>query len=59
MQAFEIVVVDEPATLADVGAIRRRVPAVFLREDLRQLSFSEVVLRRRTTGVLAIVFPPA
>jgi nitroreductase len=35
MQAFEIVVVDDPASLAQVGAIRRVDSTAFLREKYR------------------------
>lgn len=59
MQNFEILVVDDPATLAAVGAVRREVSAAFLRENYQQLSFSEEELRRKKTGVLASMFPPS
>jgi nitroreductase len=59
MQNFEIVVVDDPAMLAGIGAIRRELSAAFLRENYRQMSFSEEALRRKRTGVLASMFPPS
>jgi nitroreductase len=59
MQNFEILVVDDPAMLASLGSVRRNVSDVFLRENYRQLSFSEEELRRRKTGVLASTFPPS
>jgi nitroreductase len=59
MQNFHIIVVDDRATLAEIGAIRRDVSAVFLRENYQQLSFSEEELLRKRTGVLASMFPPS
>ena len=59
MQDFEIIVVDDPATLAEIGAIRRDISPTFLRENYQQMSFSEDELRRRKTGVLASMYPPS
>ena len=59
MQNFEILVVDDPATLVSLGSVRREVSEAFLRENYRQLSFSEEELRRKKTGVLARTFPPS
>jgi nitroreductase len=59
MQDFEVVVVDDPAILGQIGVIATTVSATFLRENYQQLSFSEEELRRRKTGVLARQFPPA
>jgi len=58
MQNFEIVIIDDPAMLAAIGALRREISQDFLRENYRQLSFSEQQLRRRKTGLLATTFPP-
>ncbi|MGA2795363.1 MAG: nitroreductase family protein [Roseiarcus sp.] len=59
MQNFEVIVVDDEAALAAIGAIRSQPSPTFLRENYRQLSFSEDELRRRKTGLLASMFPPA
>jgi nitroreductase len=58
MQNFEIIVVDDPATLQAIGVIPTRTSPVFLRENSRQLSASVEELRRRGTGVFAGMFPP-
>jgi nitroreductase len=58
MQNFEVLVVDDPATLGAIGALRREISRTFLRENYQQLSFSEEELLRRKTGVLASMFPP-
>lgn len=57
MQNFEIVIVDDPSTLAAIGAIRSRPSETFLRENYRQLSFSEEELLQKKTGLLAAMFP--
>lgn len=59
MQNFEIIVVDDAARLAAIGAIESTISAAFLRENFRQLSFSEEELQRNKTGLLASMFPPA
>ncbi len=59
MQNFEMLVVDDPARLATIAAISSKLSATFLRENFRQLSFSQEELRRKKTGVLAAMFPPA
>ena len=57
MQNFEIIAVDDERRLAAIGAIRLRPVETFVREDSRQLSFSEGELLRRRTGLLASMFP--
>ncbi|MDR3687477.1 MAG: nitroreductase family protein [Coriobacteriia bacterium] len=59
MQNFEIVVVDDPATLDAIANIKRPISEAFIRENYEQLSFSEEELMRRKTGLLATQFPPA
>jgi nitroreductase len=59
MQNFELVVVDDPALLARLGAIRPEVSETFVRENYAQLSFSEDELRRRRVGILGTMFPPS
>lgn len=59
MQNFEIVIVDEPALLDSLGAIRSKVSETFLRENYEQLSFSEAELRQKGTGLLSASFPVA
>lgn len=59
MQNFEVLVVDDPATLDAIGAIKTKISAAFLRENFQELSFSEDELRHKKTGVLASMFPQA
>lgn len=59
MQNFEIVIVDDAATLASLARVRTAVSAQFVRENYAQLSFSEDELIARGTGLLASGFPPS
>jgi nitroreductase len=59
MQNYEIIVVDDQAVMEEIGAIKSRISAVFLRENLEQLSFSEEELLEKKTGILGTMFPPA
>jgi nitroreductase len=59
MQNFEVVVVDDPATLDAVANIQRPISEEFVRENYQQLSFTEEELLQRKTGLLATQFPPA
>jgi len=58
MQNFEIVAVNDKATLLKLSELKSAVSPVFLQENYPQLSFSEAELRQRKTGLLAAVFPP-
>jgi len=58
MQNFEVVVVDDPAVLSEIAAIRRPISEEFIRENYEQLSFSEEELIRKKVGLLATTFPP-
>jgi len=59
MQNFEVVVVDDKQTLKDIGAIEFQTSETFIRENYKQLSFSEEELRQKKTGVLGTMFPKA
>ena len=59
MQNYEIVIVDDPKTLAAIGRIRREISVEFLRENYPLLSFSEEELLRRKVGLLGTMFPPS
>jgi nitroreductase len=59
MQNFEIVVVDDPETLKTIEELRRPPSETFIRENYAQLSFSEEEWRRKKTGILGDMFPPA
>ena len=59
MQNFEIIVVDDEATLAAIGRVRGGTSEGFIRENYAQLSFSEEELIRKGTGLIATMFPPS
>lgn len=59
MQNFEIVVVDDPAVLAQLGKIATETSQIFVEENYAQLSFSEKELKARKVGLLATAFPPS
>ncbi len=59
MQNFDIVVVDDEKLLESIGNIKRPVSETFIRENYRQLSFSDEELIKRKTGLLARMFPPS
>jgi len=57
MQNFEIILIDDQATLAAVGNIRTLLSETFIRENYAQLAFSESELLQKKTGLLASMFP--
>jgi nitroreductase len=59
MQNYEIVIVDDKATLTRFGHIRARTSEEFMRENYAQLAFSEEELIRKGTGLIATMFPPS
>jgi nitroreductase len=59
MQNYEIVVIDDKATLDKIGQIKSRISAEFLRENLEQLSFTKEELMKKKTGIWGAMFPPA
>jgi len=58
MQNFEILIIDDKALLDRVGAIESHISEAFIRENYRQLSFSENELRQKKVGILGTMFPP-
>jgi nitroreductase len=59
MQNFEFVVVDDAKLLAALGELKNPISMDFIKENYRQLSFSEEELKRKKVGILADRFPPA
>jgi len=58
MQNFEILVIDDKTVLEQIGKIKSRVSEAFIRENYRQLSFSEEELLQKKVGILGTNFPP-
>jgi nitroreductase len=59
MQNYDILVVDDEDLLQSIANIKRPISETFIRENYRQLSFSEEDLFKRKTGLLARMFPPS
>ncbi|HBF36492.1 MAG TPA: hypothetical protein DDW50_04145 [Firmicutes bacterium] len=59
MQNFEFVVVDDAKLLAALGELKNSISMDFIKENYRQLSFSEEELKRKKVGILADRFPSA
>ena len=57
MQNFEVMVVDDKKLLKDIGSIEFPTSETFIRENYKQLSFSEEELKKKKTGVLGTMFP--
>jgi nitroreductase len=58
MQNYEILVIDDKALLEKIGNIKTRILEEFLRDNLKELSFSEEELKQKKVGILAAGFPP-
>ena len=59
MQNFEIVIVDDKKLIKSISSVEAPVSLTFVKENYKQFSFSEEELRKKKTGVLATMFPPA
>lgn len=59
MQNFEIIVVDDKNIIKSIENIEFPASLTFIKENYRQLSFSVEELKRKKTGVLGTMFPPA
>jgi nitroreductase len=59
MQNFEVIIVDDKKLIGAIAAIKALVSLTFIKENYKQLSFSEEELQKKKTGVLAAMFPPA
>jgi nitroreductase len=59
MQNFEVIVVDDEATLEAIGHVRGGTSEEFVKENYAQLSFSEEDLISKGVGLLATMFPPS
>jgi len=58
MQNYEIIVIDDKATLEKIGTIKSPVQEAFLLDNLTHLSFSEEALKQKKVGIMAAGFPP-
>src|SRR5271157_4554558 len=58
MQNFEVIVIDDHQMLDSIAGLDFPLSEAFVRENYRQLSFSEAELARRKVGILGTMFPP-
>lgn len=58
MQNYEILVIDDKELLEKIGNIKTRILEEFLRDNFKELSFSEEELKQKKVGILAAGFPP-
>jgi nitroreductase len=59
MQNFEVMLVDDKNIIKSIAEIKAPISLTFVRENYKQMSFSEAELERRKVGVLGSTFPPA
>jgi nitroreductase len=58
MQNYQILIIDDKVLLEKMGKVKTRILEEFLRDNLKELSFSEVELKQKKVGILATGFPP-
>jgi len=57
MQNYEIIIIDDKKLLEEIGKIKSKISEVFLKENYKQLSFSEEEFLKKRVGVLGTMFP--
>ena len=57
MQNFQIVIVDDKTILGKIYAINSRISLIFIKENYKQLSFSNEELLKKKTGIMGAMFP--
>jgi nitroreductase len=58
MQNFNILVIDDKDLLENIGNIKTKISADFIRENFNQLSFSNEELEKKKVGIMGTMFPP-
>ena len=59
MQNFEVMIVDDKKIIKEISSIKAPISLTFIRENYKQMSFSEAELEKKKVGVLGSTFPPA
>src|SRR5208283_568920 len=59
MQNFEVLIVDDKKKLDSIANLKNPISLTFIKENYQQMSFSKEELKRKGTGVLGTMFPPA
>lgn len=58
IQNYQIIVIDDKALLEKIGNIKTHILEEFLRDNLKELSFTDEELKQKKVGILATGFPP-
>ena len=58
MQNYEIIVIDDKATLEKIGGVKSPIQEAFLKDNLNHLSYSDEELKQKKVGIAAAGFPP-
>ena len=59
MQNFEVIIIDDKKLIQIIAGMKAPVSLKFIRENYKQLSFSDEELMTKKTGILGNQFPPA
>jgi nitroreductase len=59
MQNFEVIIVDNKNLIKTISGMKAPASLKFIRENYKQLSFSDEELKKKKTGILGTMFPPA
>jgi len=59
MQNFEVIIIDDKKMIEAIAAVKSDISLTFVKENYKQFSFSEKELKKKKTGLLATMFPPA
>jgi nitroreductase len=59
MQNFEVIIIEDKKLIQAIAGMKAPVSLKFIRENYKQLSFSDEELRKKKTGISGIMFPPA
>jgi nitroreductase len=58
MQNFEVIIVDDKKLIQIIAGMKAPVSLKFIKENYKQLSFSNEELKKKKTGILGTMFPP-
>jgi len=59
MQNFEVIIIDDKKLIRTIAAMKAPVSLKFIRENYKQLSFSDEELQKKKTGISGAIFPAA
>jgi len=59
MQNFEVIIIDDKKLIRTIAAMKAPVSLKFIRENYKQLSFSDEELQKKKTSISGAIFPAA